>query len=101
MFNLNIPTLLRTQAFIDGSWCQGDAQKTFAVENPATGAIIARVAELGATETSRAITAAANAQTGWAQTTVKVRSQLLRSWFDLVMQNQEDLAQILTLEQGK
>ena len=101
MFNLNNPSLLRTQAFINGNWCSGDAQKTFAIENPATGAIIAQVAELGATETSRAITAAANAQISWAQTTAKARSQLLRAWFDLVMQNQEDLAQILTLEQGK
>lgn len=101
MFNLNNPSLLRTQAIINGAWCSGDAQKTFAVENPATGAIIAQVAELGATETSRAITAAANAQTGWAQKTAKARSQLLRGWFDLVIQNQEDLAQILTLEQGK
>ena len=101
MFNLDNPSLLRTHAFVNGDWCAGDAQKTFVVENPATGAVLAQVAELGATETSRAIAAAANAQVGWVQKTAKARSQLLRSWFDLVMQNQEDLAQILTLEQGK
>ncbi len=101
LFNLDNPSLLQTQAFINGNWCAGDAQKTFAVENPATGSIIAQVPELGAAETARAITAAASAQIGWAQKTAKARSQVLRSWFDLVMQNQEDLAQILTLEQGK
>jgi succinate-semialdehyde dehydrogenase/glutarate-semialdehyde dehydrogenase len=101
MFNLDNPSLLRSQAFINGDWCAAETQKTFAVENPATGAVIAQVADVGIAETSRAITAAANAQIGWAQTTAKARSQLLRSWFDLVIQNQEDLAQILTLEQGK
>lgn len=100
-FNLQNPTLLRTQAFINGAWCNADTQKTFAVKNPATGETIAQVADLNASETRRAITAAVQAQILWAQKTAKERSQLLRRWFDLVMRYQEDLAQILTIEQGK
>ncbi len=101
MFNLHNLSLLQTQAFINGEWCGADAQKTFAVKNPATGEVVAQVADLGVDETRRAITAAAQAQVAWAQKTAKERSQLLRIWFDLVIQHQEDLAQILTLEQGK
>jgi succinate-semialdehyde dehydrogenase/glutarate-semialdehyde dehydrogenase len=94
-------SLLRNQAFINGAWCQGDSQNSFAVENPATGEIIAQVADLGAVETRRAIQSAADAQPAWAQKTAKERSRLLRRWFDLVMENQTDLAQLLTAEQGK
>jgi succinate-semialdehyde dehydrogenase / glutarate-semialdehyde dehydrogenase len=101
MFNLHNSALLQTRAFINGEWCDADTQKVFAVRNPATGEIIAQVADLGVNETRRAITAAAQAQGAWAQKTAKERSQLLRTWFDLVMQYQEDLAQILTAEQGK
>lgn len=101
MFNLHNVLLLQAQAFINDEWCGADAQKTFAVKNPATGEIIAQVADLGVDETRRAITAAAQAQGAWAQKTAKERSQLLRIWFDQVIQHQEDLAQILTLEQGK
>lgn len=101
MFNSHNSALLQTRAFINGEWCDADTQKVFAVRNPATGEIIAQVADLGVNETRRAITAAAQAQSAWAQKTAKERSQLLRTWFDLVMQYQEDLAQILTAEQGK
>lgn len=101
MFNLHNSSLWQTQAFINGEWCHADTHKTFAVNNPATGEIVAQVADLGVDETRRAITAAAQAQVLWAQKTAKERSQLLRAWFDLVIQHQEDLAQILTLEQGK
>lgn len=101
MFNLHNSSLLQTRAFINGEWCDADTQKTFAVKNPATGEVVAQVADLGVNETRRAITAAAQAQVAWAQKTAKARSQLLCAWFDLVMQHQEDLAQILTLEQGK
>jgi succinate-semialdehyde dehydrogenase/glutarate-semialdehyde dehydrogenase len=101
MFNLRNSLLLRTQAFIDGEWCNADTHKTFAVKNPATGEIITQVADLGVTETRRAIVVAARTQQVWAQKTAKERSQLLRAWFDLVMQHQDDLAQILTIEQGK
>lgn len=101
MFNLRNTSLLQTQSFIDGEWCSADTHKTFVVKNPATGDIVAQVADLGIGETRRAITAAAQAQAAWAQETANERSQLLRAWFDLVMLHQEDLAQILTLEQGK
>lgn len=101
MLKLSDPSLMQTQAFINGQWCDADAHKTFAVNNPATGKLVAHVADVGVDETRRAIAAAAKAQVSWAQKTAKERSKLLRSWFDLVMQNQEDLAQILTLEQGK
>jgi succinate-semialdehyde dehydrogenase / glutarate-semialdehyde dehydrogenase len=101
MFNLRNTSLLQTQSFIDGEWCNADTHKTFAVKNPATGEIVAQLADLGIDETRRAITAAAQAQATWAQKTAKERSQLLRAWFDLVMLHQDDLAQILTLEQGK
>ncbi len=101
MFNLHKSSLVQTRAFIDGKWCDADTQKTFAVINPATGELVAQVADLGVNETRRAITAAAQAQVPWAQKTAKERSQLLCAWFDLVMQHQEELAQILTIEQGK
>ncbi|MGV8834569.1 NAD-dependent succinate-semialdehyde dehydrogenase [Cellvibrio sp.] len=101
MINLRNSSLLQTHAFIDGEWCHSDTYKTFAVKNPATGEVVAQVADLGVDETRRAITAAAHAQILWAQKTAKERSQLLRAWFDLVMLHQEDLAQILTIEQGK
>lgn len=101
MFDLHKSSLVQTRALIDGKWCAADTQKTFAVKNPATGEVVAQVADLGVNETRRAITAAARAQATWAKKTAKERSQLLRAWFDLVIQHQEDLAQILTLEQGK
>jgi len=101
MFNLHNSSLVKTRAFVNGEWCDADTQKNFAVKNPATGDVIAQVADLGIEQTRRAIAAAAHAQITWAQKTAKERSQLLRAWFDLVIQNQEDLAQILTLEQGK
>lgn len=93
--------LLRTQAFINGEWCAADSGKTFAVENPATGEVIAQVADLGVAEARRAIATAQVAQQEWAKKTVHERSFLLRAWFDLVVQHQADLAQILTAEQGK
>lgn len=101
MFNLHNSSLLQHKAFINGEWCNADTHNTFAVKNPATDEIIAQVADLGIAETRRAIMAAAQAQHAWAQKTAKERSQLLRSWFALVMQHQDELAQILTLEQGK
>ena len=101
MANLQNTPLVRTQGLINGNWCTADSHQTFPIINPATGDIIATVADMGAAETRRAIAAAAQAQPLWAQKTAKERSQLLRAWFDLVMQNQEELAQILTREQGK
>ena len=98
---LDDPSLLRDQAFIDGQWVDADSGETFAVENPATGETVADVACCGAAETRRAIEAAARAFEHWRHTTVKERAALLRRWFDLMMENQEDLARILTAEQGK
>lgn len=101
MISLKHLALLRTQAFINGEWCAADSGKTFAVENPATGEVIAQVADLGVAEARRAIAAAQVAQQEWAKKTVHERSFLLRAWFDLVLQHRADLAQILTAEQGK
>ena len=99
--HLTDPGLLRDQAFIDGQWVDADSGETFAVTNPASGETLADVACCGAAETRRAIEAAARAFETWRHTTVKERAALLRRWFDLMMDSQEDLAQILTAEQGK
>lgn len=101
MLRLADSSLWQTQAFINGEWCAADSRKTFAVTNPATGEVIAQVADLGVDEVRRAIEAAAQAQILWAQKTAKERSQFLRRWFELVLKHQEDLALILTAEQGK
>ena len=93
--------LLRTQAYIDGAWVDADSGATLAVANPATGEVIAEVAKCGQAETRRAIEAARIAQVEWRQKTAKERAALLREWFNLMMASQEDLAQILTSEQGK
>lgn len=98
---LNDSSLLKTQAHINGVWVDADNGETLAVTNPATGELIAEVAKCGTAETRRMIEAAAAAQKLWAQSAVKERAAVLRRWFNLVMENQEDLAQILTAEQGK
>lgn len=94
-------SLLKTDAYIDGQWVKSDSGETFAVTNPATGQALAEIAQCGSGETRRMIEAAAVAQKAWAKTTAKQRTALLRRWYELIMQNQEDLAQILTAEQGK
>ena len=94
-------TLLRSQAYIDGAWVDADSGETVPVSNPATGETIASVAKCGTNETRRAIEAAEAAQVKWRQATAKERANLLRRWFNLLMEHQEDLAQILTAEQGK
>ncbi|NQY01972.1 MAG: NAD-dependent succinate-semialdehyde dehydrogenase [Halieaceae bacterium] len=93
--------LLRTQAYINGQWVDADNGATFAVSNPATGETIVDVAKVGAAETARAIEAAEAAMVSWKAVPAKQRAQILRSWFDLMMENQEDLAIIMTAEQGK
>ena len=98
---LNDSSLLKTQAHINGIWVDADNGETLAVTNPATGELIAEVAKCGTAETRRMIEAAAAAQKLWVQSAVKERAAVLRRWFNLVMENQEDLAQILTAEQGK
>ena len=98
-FPLKDPKLFRTQCYVDGQWI-GSAE-TLAVRNPATGAVLATVPKLGTEETRRAIDAAERAWPAWRAKTAKERAVALRKWFDLMMANQEDLAQILTAEQGK
>ncbi len=98
---LQDPGLLRNQAFINGEWVAGDHGTRFAVHNPATGDVLAEVASLGSAETHRAIEAAEAALPAWRNLPAKQRSQILRRWFELMMQHQEDLAQLLSLEQGK
>jgi succinate-semialdehyde dehydrogenase/glutarate-semialdehyde dehydrogenase len=98
---LKDPSLLTSQAFINGDWVNADSGETLQVINPATGDTIARVAKCGTAETKRMIEAAALAQKSWALIPAKERAALLRRWYMLIMDNQEDLAQILTAEQGK
>ena len=94
-------SLLRTQAYIDGAWIDADDRRSFEVRNPADGVSIASVPDLGATETRRAIAAAEAALPGWRARTAKERTAILRRWFELIMANQEDLAVLMTSEQGK
>jgi succinate-semialdehyde dehydrogenase/glutarate-semialdehyde dehydrogenase len=98
---LSDEALLRTQAYIDGQWVDADGGETLAVTNPATGATIAQIAKCGTAETRRAIDAASRALVTWRQKTVKERAAILRKWFNLVIEHQDDLAQIMTAEQGK
>ena len=98
---LNDPKLFRQQAYIDGAWVDSDNGQTLKVNNPATGEIIGSVPKMGATETRRAIEAADKALPAWRALTAKDRANRLRKWFDLMMANQEDLARLMTLEQGK
>jgi succinate-semialdehyde dehydrogenase/glutarate-semialdehyde dehydrogenase len=99
--SLSDPTLLQTQAYIGGTWVDADDGATFPVSNPANGELLVRVAKVGATETRRAIEAASLAMEGWKAQPAKIRAGVLRKWFDLMLENQEDLATIMTAEQGK
>ena len=94
-------TLIKSQAYIDGQWVDADSGKTFDVTDPATGKLVGKVAQCGTSETRRAIEAAEKAQVQWRKTPVKERARLLRNWFTLMMEAQEDLAQLMTAEQGK
>jgi len=99
--SLTDKNLLKTGAYINGQWVASDQGDTLAVTNPATGEVIAHVASCGTAETRRAIEAAQAAQLDWRQKSIKERATILRKWFNLMMENQEDLAKILTAEQGK
>ena len=98
---LNNPELLRTQSYIDGKWVDAPDGAEFAVDNPATGSNIAHVSNLGAKQAEQAIAAASRAFPAWRARTAKERSNILRKWFDLIIANTDDLARIMTLEQGK
>ncbi len=93
--------LFETRAYINGEWVDGDGGETYAVINPANGELIAECASCGTAETRRAIDAAAAAMTSWRQRSAKERAAVMRKWFNLMMEAQEDLAQIMTAEQGK
>jgi succinate-semialdehyde dehydrogenase/glutarate-semialdehyde dehydrogenase len=101
MLNLNDPSLLRQQAYIDGAWCDAIEGKTIDVINPATGDTIGTVPHMGAAETRRAIDAANAAWPAWRKKTARERAQVLRTWYELMMANADDLAAIMTAEQGK
>lgn len=98
---LSDQALLRTQAYINGQWVDADSGGKLAVTNPANGEVIAQVAKCSTAETRRAIEAADNALPAWRQKSAKERAGYLRKWFNLMMEAQEDLAIILTTEQGK
>jgi len=101
MLKLKDPSLLRQQAFVAGEWVNADDGATVAVVNPATGETLGTVPMCGAAETQRAIAAAEVAQRAWAQVSAKDRAQVLRKLNDLMLANQDDLALIMTSEQGK
>lgn len=98
---LNDPSLLVEQSYVNGEWIDGDDGSTFVVNNPARGDVIANVADLSRAQVTDAIAAAKTAQKEWAAWTGKERAVVLRKWFDLMIENAEDLAVILTAEQGK
>jgi succinate-semialdehyde dehydrogenase/glutarate-semialdehyde dehydrogenase len=93
--------LFRQAAYLDGAWVDARAGAAIDVDNPATGEVIGVVPKLGAAETRTAIAAAARAFPDWRRKTAKERAAVMRRWFDLMMANQEDLARLMTLEQGK
>ena len=93
--------LFREACYVDGQWIQADSGATLGVDNPATGEIIGRIPKLSGAETRRAVEAANRAFPAWSKKTAKERAAALRRWFDLMMANQEDLARLMTLEQGK
>ncbi|MDG1943149.1 MAG: NAD-dependent succinate-semialdehyde dehydrogenase [Halioglobus sp.] len=101
MLKLNDPSLLRSQLYVDGLWVDADNGATMGVFNPATHEEIIAIPNAGANETRRAIEAADKAFTAWRQVVAKERSAILKRWFTLIMANQEDLAALMTAEQGK
>ncbi len=101
MLKLKNPGLLREQAYLDGRWVDADDGGTIDVTNPATGESVARVPRMGAAEARRAIEAANRAWGPWRRRTAKERAAILRRWNDLMLANADDLAAIMTAEQGK
>ena len=98
---LKDPQLFRDRAYVNGAWVEADSRARFDVDNPADGTVIGSVPNMGAAETRRAIDAANAALPAWRATTAKERSKILRKWFDLIVANADDLAALLTAEQGK
>jgi len=98
---LSDPSLLQPLSYVDGAWIAADNGATIPVLDPASGETLAQVAALGAAETERAIAAANKAQRAWAARPAKERAALLRAWYDAMLANIDDLALLMTLEQGK
>tara|TARA_Y100001934_G_scaffold270131_1_gene354577 strand:- start:3823 stop:5277 length:1455 start_codon:yes stop_codon:yes gene_type:complete len=99
--NLKDSSLFRQQCYINGTWVDADDGGTIEVDNPVDNSIVGTIPKMGANETRRAIDAANEALPEWRARTGKERANILRKWFDLVMENQEDLAVLMTTEQGK
>jgi len=99
--NLQNGQLLRSANFIDGQWCRADDQRTLSVINPADGRCLAEVPLCGANETRRAIAAAEAAWPAWRALTAQQRAKVLQTWFRLILENADDLAQLITAEGGK
>ena len=93
--------LIKSKAYINGVWVDAQSHKNYEVLNPASGEVLAKVPSMSGADTEQAIAAANAALPEWRKRTAKDRSQVLRRWFDLIMQNQDQLATIMTLEQGK
>ncbi len=101
MLQLKDPSLLRQQAYVNGEWSDADNGTTLAVSNPATGAQIGTIPNMGAAETRRAIEAANAAWPAWRKKSAKERAAILRQWHELILENTDDLALLMTTEQGK
>jgi len=101
MAQLKDASLLEELCLIDGQWVGADSGETIEVTNPATGEVLGTIPKMGVAETRRAIEAAQIAMKGWRKKTAKERSKILRRWYELCMENEDDLALIMTLEQGK
>lgn len=98
---LNNPSLYRQRGYLNGNWVDAATGETIAVTNPADGAVIANIPNMGAAETRAAIAHAQHAQTGWRNLLAKERATILQRWYALMLENQQDLALLMTLEQGK
>ena len=101
MITLNDPTLLQQKCYVDGKWVGADDRSTVAISNPADGTALGAVPQLGTAEVKQAIASASEAWPKWRRELAKDRSRLLRRWYDLILEHQEDLALIMTAEQGK
>jgi succinate-semialdehyde dehydrogenase/glutarate-semialdehyde dehydrogenase len=101
MIKLNDSSLWKERGFINGEWAAADSSLTTVIRNPASGDILGSVPDMGAAETRRAIEAAHAALPAWSRKTAGERARIMRKWFELLLANQEDLAVIMTAEQGK
>ena len=99
--DLKDPKLFREACYINGEWQGAGSNETVDVTNPASGEVLGTVPKMGADETRAAIEAANDAYPAWRAKTAKERATILRKWFDLMLENQEDLAKMMTAEQGK